>query len=112
MKCSKHMTPTERRKAMTKSEAIECSTKFNESVTTLMKCFDNAIFAAQEREERKKVCFNASGYRASEFICSECGVIILDCQRHEYDEESGDLSCYEFVYRYCPMCGKRIGDKE
>lgn len=58
-------------------------------------------------------CYNASNqHPVDEFICSECGVIIRDCQRYEYDEDSDDWSCYEFVYRYCPMCGKRIGDKE
>lgn len=112
---------------MTNREAIEyiereCQTckgfyaPENECIAIPQDCFESkrlAISALQEREEREKGCYNISDqHPVDEFICSECWVVIRDCQRYEYDEDSGDLSCCEFVYRYCPMCGKRICDKE
>ena len=118
---------------MTNREAIEyiereCHTckgfyaPENECIAVSEDCFESkrlAISALQEGQKRYREryggegCYNASNqHPVDEFICSECGVIIRDCQRYEYDEDSDDWSCYEFVYRYCPMCGKRIGDKE
>ena len=44
-----------------------------------------------------------------EFICSECGLIVRECCRYEIDQDDGDEICYEFVYKYCPRCGAKMG---
>ena len=46
-----------------------------------------------------------------EFICSECGIVIRDLCRYEYDEDTEDESCFEFVVKYCPNCGALIKEE-
>ena len=41
------------------------------------------------------------------FICSECGIDLMDWVRRESDED-GDETFHEYVFRYCPNCGARI----
>ena len=57
----------------------------------------------------KFMCENISEmHPVDEFICSECGLIMRDLMRYEYDEDKGDESCYEFEFKYCPRCGRKV----
>ncbi len=56
---------------------------------------------------------NASDmHPTDEFICSECGLIMRDLHRYEYDEDRGYESCYEYIFSYCPRCGVKIDEEE
>lgn len=43
-----------------------------------------------------------------QFICEECGIHLQDWRRVEIDEDDGDISYYEYTFRYCPNCGRKI----
>lgn len=43
-----------------------------------------------------------------EFKCSKCGIHIVDWSRADYDEDTDDTTLYEYEFRYCPNCGKRV----
>jgi|GEM_PF-5059842 len=63
----------------------------------------------EKYEIEVETCKNVSDmHPVDEFICSSCGVIIRDCSRYEIDEDGMGEACLEFIYRYCPRCGKRI----
>ena len=47
-----------------------------------------------------------------EFICSECGIVLVDYERLEIDEDDGDENCYEYEFRFCPNCGAKMDEKE
>jgi len=56
---------------------------------------------------------NASDmHPTDEFICSECGLIMRDLHRYEYDEDREYESCYEYIFSYCPRCGVKIDEEE
>lgn len=42
------------------------------------------------------------------FICKECGIHIADYSRIEYDEDENDTTRYEYEFKYCPECGRKI----
>lgn len=44
-----------------------------------------------------------------EFVCSECGIIIEDWSRVEIDEDDGERTNHEYVFRFCPNCGAMMG---
>jgi len=43
-----------------------------------------------------------------EFKCSKCGIRLSGWARVEIDEEDGDISHFEYEFKYCPECGRRI----
>lgn len=45
-----------------------------------------------------------------EFVCSECGFICEGWTEVVYDEDTGDVTNYEFEFRYCPKCGCKLED--
>ena len=45
-----------------------------------------------------------------QFICSNCGIELQGWVRVERDEDDGDETHHEYVFKYCPNCGKCIGD--
>ena len=47
-----------------------------------------------------------------EFICSECGIVLVDYERLEIDEDDGDENCYEYEFRFCPNCGAKMDERE
>ncbi len=46
-----------------------------------------------------------------EFICDKCNLKLSDWLRFELDEETADVSYFEFSFKFCPECGRRIVDK-
>lgn len=63
----------------------------------------------KEKNKDDMFCENISDYHpVDEFICSKCGLIMRELQRYEIDEDTNDESCYEFEFRYCPRCGRKV----
>ena len=44
-----------------------------------------------------------------EFVCSECGIIIEGWLRVEIDEDDGERTYHENIFRFCPNCGAKMG---
>lgn len=44
-----------------------------------------------------------------EFVCSKCGIILEDWSRVEIDEDDGERTNHEYVFRFCPNCGAKMG---
>ena len=42
-----------------------------------------------------------------QFRCSKCGIEIQSWFGVEYDDDGEEL-CYEYVFKYCPNCGRLI----
>lgn len=57
--------------------------------------------------EKERSCRNIAE-SLFDFECSECGIIIRDCNRYKYDGDSYCYTCQEFVYKYCPNCGRMV----
>lgn len=47
-----------------------------------------------------------------EFICSECGIVLVDYERLEIDEDDDDENLYEYEFKFCPNCGAKMDEKE
>lgn len=39
---------------------------------------------------------------------SECGISIEDYSEKEVDEENGDITYREYMFKYCPNCGAKV----
>jgi len=43
-----------------------------------------------------------------QFVCSECGIELQDWRRIERDEDDGEITCHDYVMKYCPNCGAKM----
>ena len=43
-----------------------------------------------------------------EFVCSKCGIILEDWSMVEIDEDDGERTNHEYVFRFCPNCGAKM----
>lgn len=50
---------------------------------------------------------SAVSYR---FICEKCGIRLEDCVKTVYDEDAEDTTFYEYEFKFCPECGRKIVD--
>ena len=69
---------------------------------TLKECIK---FIEQYEKESKRHNISESLFG---FECSECGVIIRDCDRWEYDRDSDCYTSHLFECSYCPNCGRMV----
>lgn len=44
-----------------------------------------------------------------EFVCSKCGIIIENWLRVEIDEDDEERTYHEYIFRFCPNCGVKVG---
>ena len=42
------------------------------------------------------------------FICAECDIRLEAWNRYLKDEDSECEFCYEYAFRYCPNCGRKV----
>lgn len=47
-----------------------------------------------------------------QFVCSNCGVELQDWHRVERDEDDGEISYHEYIFKYCPNCGAKIESED
>lgn len=60
-------------------------------------------------KEQEKMCEDqATLHPVDEFKCSACGIHLAEWVRKETDEETGDVTNYEYEPKFCPNCGKKI----
>ena len=46
-----------------------------------------------------------------QFVCSNCGIELQDWLRVERDEDDGDITYSEYVFKFCPNCGADIRER-
>lgn len=46
------------------------------------------------------------------FKCAKCGMDLRDWSRIVFDEDADDNFVYEYEFRFCPNCGKKIIEEE
>lgn len=55
--------------------------------------------------KEEKTCKNISDMHPVDgFTCSECGISLEDYCEKEVDEENGDITYREYMFKYCPNC--------
>ena len=61
-------------------------------------------------EEDTKECENVAERYADcdEFVCSKCGIHLVDWTEVSIDEDYDDEIHSEYVFKYCPNCGAKI----
>ena len=70
---------------------------------------DLAIKALEERPTAHNC--NENFADCDQFVCSKCGIELQDWYRVEYDED-GNVTYHEYVFNYCPNCGRKIEEDE
>lgn len=45
------------------------------------------------------------------FTCEKCGISLEDYVRVIYDEETDDTTYHEYIFNYCPNCGRKVVDE-
>lgn len=59
--------------------------------------------------KEEKTCKNISEMHPSDsFICSECGIRIVDYIEGQFDEEEFETTFHEYEIKYCPNCGAKV----
>ena len=64
----------------------------------------------EEATPTPKKCYNiGSDYAAcDQFVCSNCGIELIDWRRVERDDEDGEITYHEYEFRFCPNCGAKL----
>ena len=58
--------------------------------------------------KEEKTCKNISEMNAVDgFVCSECGISLVDYVEERVDEEY-DVTYHEYNFKYCPNCGAKV----
>lgn len=83
-------------------------TKRDISVSELMAIIQQCIELGWLEEE---TCTNGSNYDSTEeFICSHCGLTLIEYKEHVNGEDDGEGYYFDFKPKYCPNCGRKIVD--
>lgn len=49
--------------------------------------------------------------QCNQFICSECGIHLEDWRRLVVDKDDDTTYNYEYEFKFCPNCGRKIVEK-
>lgn len=83
-------------------------TKRDISVSELMAIIQQCIELRWLEEE---TCTNGSDYDSTEeFICSHCGLTLIEYKEYVNGEDDGEGYYFDFKPKYCPNCGRKIVD--
>lgn len=83
-------------------------TKRDVSVSELMAIIQQCIELGWLEEE---TCTNGSDYDSTEeFICSHCGLTLIEYKEYVNGEDDGEGYYFDFKPKYCPNCGRKIVD--
>lgn len=57
----------------------------------------------------EETCTNESNYDSTEeFICSHCGLTLIEYKEYVNGEDDGEGYYFDFKPKYCPNCGRKI----
>lgn len=78
---------------------------------------NNALLKAIDKQVEElgwlyeKTCTNESEYDSTEeFICSYCGMTLVEYKNYIVGEDAEEECCFDFKPKYCPNCGRKIID--
>lgn len=68
------------------------------------------IPTAYDRDKIVEQCENVAERYADcdEFVCSKCGIHLMEWVEVSIDEDYDDEIHSEYVFKYCPNCGAKI----
>lgn len=69
-------------------------------------CEAEKLYAAGYRKQ--ETCENLSD-NFDEFICSKCGYQNDDMNESKADDD-GEVNHYDYQFKYCPNCGRKVED--
>lgn len=72
--------------------------------------FINAQLTAYDVDKVVEQCENVAERYADcdEFVCSKCGIHLMEWTEVSIDEDYDDEIHSEYVFKYCPNCGAKI----
>lgn len=72
--------------------------------------FINAQLTAYDVDKVVEQCENVAERYADcdEFVCSKCGIHLMEWVEVSIDEDYDDEIHSEYVFKYCPNCGAKI----
>lgn len=70
----------------------------------------DACVSIEQQLGRYKKCENIAERYADcdEFVCSKCGIHLMEWVEVSIDEDYDDEIHSEYVFKYCPNCGAKI----
>lgn len=78
---------------------------------------NNALLKAIQQQLKElgwleeETCTNGSTYDSTEeFICSHCGLTLIEYKEYVNGEDDGEGYYFDFKPKYCPNCGRKIVD--
>lgn len=61
----------------------------------------------------EETCTNGSNYDSTEeFICSHCGLTLIEYKEYVNGEDDGEGYYFDFKPKYCPNCGRKIVEEK
>lgn len=76
---------------------------------TLLKAIQQQLKELGWLEE--ETCTNGSDYDSTEeFICSHCGLTLIEYKEYVNGEDDGEGYYFDFKPKYCQNCGRKIVD--
>lgn len=59
--------------------------------------------------DAKETTRNISGRNPiDKFVCEKCGFMVDGWTAFNYEDETDDRFDYEFAFKYCPDCGRKV----
>ena len=76
--------------------------------TMMVQAANTIAELSKERKAGKNVATEYDD--CDQFVCSECGIELQAWHRVERDEDDGDVTYHEYMFRFCPHCGAKMDD--
>lgn len=76
--------------------------------TALVKALIDNTPTADVQEIRHGKNIGEDYAACDQFVCSECKIELQDWTRVERDEDDGDETYHDYVFKFCPNCGAKM----
>lgn len=58
-------------------------------------------------------CYNLADVAdCDEFVCSACGIDLVEWARKIVDIDESDTTYHEYAFKFCPNCGRKVVSKD